>query len=97
MTERQLPAYEGDEAYVFVSYSHADVDLVGADIRWLQEQGFNIWWDEGALPEGIELAIANRQALIRHEMEALDYERKLASVVATRLDRPLPASTRQLV
>ena len=147
MAERPLPAYDGDEPYVFVSYSHEDDDLVYPEIRWLQDQGFNVWYDEGisgatrwrdaiagrlsgchlllfyvspasvesqvcreelefaldgerpvlsvhveptTLPDGIRLAIANRQALLRHELERDDYERKLLSAVATYLEQPLP-------
>ena len=50
MAERPLPAFDGDEPYVFVSYSHEDDELVHPQIRWLQEQGFNVWWDEGISP-----------------------------------------------
>lgn len=41
MADRPLPAYDGDESYLFVSYSHEDDDLVYAEIRCLQDQGFN--------------------------------------------------------
>ena len=44
------------------------------------------------LPEGMELAIANRQALLRHQLDEDDYARKLIAVVATHLDQPLPAA-----
>ncbi len=50
MADRPLPAYDGDEPYVFVSYSHEDDDVVYPEIRWLQEQGFNVWYDEGISP-----------------------------------------------
>ena len=50
MADRPLPAYDGDEPYVFVSYSHEDDALVYPEIRWLQDQGFNIWYDEGISP-----------------------------------------------
>lgn len=150
MAERPLPAYEGDEPYVFVSYSHEDDDFVYPEIRWLQDQEFNVWYDEGisgatrwrdelaghiqkchlflfyasprsvasqvcreeleyalendrpillvhlaltSFPEGMKLAITNRQALVRHKLDDGDYTRKLASVVATRLDQPLPPLT----
>ena len=42
-----LPAYSGNEAYVFVSYSHRDQAAVYAEICLLQEMGFNVWYDEG--------------------------------------------------
>ena len=48
--DRPAPAYNGKESYVFVSYSHADEELVFAEVKWLQENGFNVWWDEGISP-----------------------------------------------
>ncbi len=146
MANRPLPAYEGDEPFVFVSFSHADESLVYPEIRWLQDQGIHIWYDEGIsggsrwrdaiaghlsgchlllffvtprsvasqvcreelefaldeerpilsvhlepteLPDGVRMAIANRQALFREELEPDDYERKLLSAVATYIDRPI--------
>lgn len=47
MAERPFPAYRGDAPYVFVSYSHDDAELVYPELRWLKQQGFNIWYDEG--------------------------------------------------
>jgi len=41
------PPYKGDEPFVFVSYSHRDKEPVYAEIRWLQDQGINVWYDEG--------------------------------------------------
>ncbi len=63
MAERPLPAYDGEGAYVFVTYAHEDADLVYPHIRWLQDQGFNVWWDEGISPGAawrVELAQAIR-------------------------------------
>jgi serine/threonine-protein kinase len=126
MADRPLPAYDGDEPFVFVSYSHQDEELVYPELRWLQDQGINVWYDEGisgaarwrdasqvcreelefaldggrpvlsvylqptVLPDGIRLAIANRQALYHHELDHDDYERKLLSAVTTYLEQPLP-------
>ena len=45
--EKPLPAYEGSGPFVFISYSHADDYLVYPEIRWLQDQGVNVWYDEG--------------------------------------------------
>lgn len=53
MTE-PLPAYRGIDPYVFVSYSHADNDAVFTEIRWLQDQGFNIWYDTTGIGPGSE-------------------------------------------
>lgn len=48
--ERPFPAYKGDEPYIFVSYAHADAELVYPELIWLKEQGCNIWYDEGISP-----------------------------------------------
>jgi TolB-like protein len=45
-----LPPYRGDEPYVFVSYSHEDDVVVFKEIRWLQDNGVNVWFDEGISP-----------------------------------------------
>ena len=45
----QMPfkAYEGDEPFVFVSYSHTDRLQVYPIIDYLNKTGTNIWYDEG--------------------------------------------------
>ena len=45
--DRPVPAYNGDEPYVFVSYSHSNSSAVYPELVWLKERGFNIWYDEG--------------------------------------------------
>ena len=47
---RPFPAYDGDQSYVFVCYSHDDAALVYPEIRRLHESGFNVWYDEGISP-----------------------------------------------
>lgn len=44
-------SYDGDEKYIFVSYSHNDSEVVYTDIAYLQNQGMRIWYDEG-IPAG---------------------------------------------
>ena len=48
--DRPLPAYRGDEPYVFVCYSHEDKGFVYAEIAWLQQRGVNVWFDQGISP-----------------------------------------------
>jgi hypothetical protein len=43
-------AYVGDKPYVFVSYAHADGELVFREIKKLHEAGYRIWYDEGIEP-----------------------------------------------
>ncbi len=45
--KKPFPMYQCDEPYVFVSYPHADTELVYAELARLNDQGFNIWYDEG--------------------------------------------------
>ncbi len=47
MTSIPLSAYEGNEPYIFISYSHDDSDTVFPIIRDLQERGFRVWYDAG--------------------------------------------------
>jgi len=40
-------AYDGEDPYLFISYSHQDAHLVYPEIIQLHESGYNIWYDEG--------------------------------------------------
>jgi CheY-like chemotaxis protein len=42
-----IPAYHGDDPYLFVSYAHLDDVEVMHDVEWLNNKGFNVWYDEG--------------------------------------------------
>ena len=42
-----IVAYKGDEPYVFVCYSHTDSDIVYSDLKELNSNGINLWYDEG--------------------------------------------------
>ena len=48
-----FPAYEGDENYIFVSYTHKDAESVFPDIERFHDKGYPIWYDEH-LTEGPE-------------------------------------------
>jgi len=48
--ERPFQAYNGDEPYVFVSYSHKEPSIVYSELTWLRDCGFNVWYDEGIEP-----------------------------------------------
>ena len=45
--DKPVPAYRGDEPYVFVCYAHEDDGKVYPEIEWLYKQGINLWYDEG--------------------------------------------------
>lgn len=40
-------AYDGEDPYLFISYSHQDAHLVYPEISQIHEAGYNIWYDEG--------------------------------------------------
>ena len=42
-----MPPYEGNEPYIFISYSHKDADDVLTVINALEKKGFRIWFDAG--------------------------------------------------
>ena len=62
MADRPQPVYDGDGPYVFVSYSHEDEAVVFKEIRWLQDHGVDVWYDEGISP-GSEWSDALAQAM----------------------------------
>jgi len=41
--------YEGEEEYIFVSYSHKDAEKVYKLIKNLYDRGYRIWYDEGIM------------------------------------------------
>jgi hypothetical protein len=50
MATKILPpfdAYDGNEPYVFISYSHNDCDVVFKEIKRLHDLGCRIWYDDG--------------------------------------------------
>ena len=67
--DQPLPPYKGDGSYVFVCYSHEDSADVYPEIRRLQDQGIQVWYDEGISPgeewpEELGQAIAGAQRLL---------------------------------
>lgn len=51
--EKTFDIYEeGDEAYLFVSYSHEDRELVMKILNYLVEEKYRIWYDRGIATEG---------------------------------------------
>jgi len=48
-SNHSIRPYEGNDPYVFICYSHADTEVYD-QIQWLQEQGVNVWYDQGITP-----------------------------------------------
>ena len=50
MIRCSVKPYEGDEGYVFISYSHGDKDRVYPLIERMAADGCRVWYDEGITP-----------------------------------------------
>ena len=48
--DNNLLPYEGSEPYVFISYSHKDMDIVLPILQRLSDEKFRVWYDEGIDP-----------------------------------------------
>lgn len=42
--------YQGDQKYIFISYSHKDISKVDEIICKFSESGYNVWFDSGIVP-----------------------------------------------
>ena len=42
-----MKAYTGKLPFIFVSYAHANRDIVYPIIELLQNNGYHVWYDEG--------------------------------------------------
>ena len=45
-----LAPYQGQEPYIFLSYSHLDGEQAAEIIRGMNANGFRVWYDEGLVP-----------------------------------------------
>ncbi len=43
-------AYDGDKPFVFISYSHRDIDRVWPIISQMNKNGYRVWYDDGIDP-----------------------------------------------
>ncbi len=61
--EPSFQPYEGDEPYIFVSYKHKDWNRILPLVKRLQDDGFNIWCDNGyAVGKQYDIQISDRIA-----------------------------------
>ena len=42
----KIEPYEGEKAFIYACYSHADKEVIG-DLEYLQKKRFRIWFDQG--------------------------------------------------
>ena len=47
MAAAKIVPYEGKEDYIFISYAHKDTEMIIPILKFLQREGFRIWYDEG--------------------------------------------------
>ncbi len=57
--------YEGDKPYIFISYAHADDDIVLPIVSDMHRRGYNIWYDEG-----IEVGSEWQECIASHLVDA---------------------------
>ena len=43
----KVEMYNGNEPYIFISYSHIDTDKVSPIVKRLDNDGYRLWYDEG--------------------------------------------------
>lgn len=100
--EKPFPAYAGNEPYVFVCYAHVDAKTVYPEIRWLRDQGINIWYDEGIspgaeFPEYIGQAILGARLVLFYVSQKSANSRHCRDEVYFALDHDTPVLASHLV
>jgi dienelactone hydrolase len=93
--ERPFPAYNGEEPYVFVCYAHDDARVVYPEIRWLHDNGVNVWYDEGItpgeeFPERLGKAILGASLVLFYVSSRSVASRHCRNEVFFSLDRDIP-------
>ena len=53
--EKHLAPYEGDLPYVFISYSHLDIELRDELLAAFNKEGIRFWFDDGLHPSRVKL------------------------------------------
>ena len=72
---KKLKVYDGDENYIFITYSHKDTEKVEEILEKMQKNGLRIWYDSGIeagqeWPEYIEQRLLNCSTLLVFMSEA---------------------------
>ena len=70
----RIPAYEGKNSYMFVSYSHKDTGKVLPAIKKLFDLKYRVWYDEGIVPgsewpHNIEIHLKNSSTALLYISE----------------------------
>lgn len=50
MNSKEIFPYRGNQPYIFISYSHKNMDTALSIVDRLQKDGYRIWYDEGIDP-----------------------------------------------
>ena len=87
--------YEGDDPFLFVTYSHRDTKSVYNEIRWLHEAGFNVWFDQGIEPGSrwraeLASAISNCALLVVYITENSAHSERCWEEIEFALNRNTP-------
>ena len=100
-------AYCGDDKYIFISYSHADSELVYPEIERFHDDGHNVWYDEGIVSgerwQGeVENALINSSLFIvfisRNSVASENVRNEISLALKKRIDMiPIYLETTDLV
>lgn len=90
-----IQAYQGDEPYIFVSYSHDDSDRVFPELERFHNDGFNVWYDEGIISgegwhEVVENAVLNSSLVVFFISENAVESKNVRNEVFLALDENIP-------
>ena len=93
--DSSVPAYQGDEPYIFISYSHDDADLVHPEIERFYNDGYNVWYDEGIISgegwhEIVENALLNSSLLLFFISDKSVASKNVRNEVFLALDENIP-------
>lgn len=93
--QRPFPAYQGDDPYVFICYARSDAAQVYPELVWLNEQGCNIWYDEGISPgsdwtEALASSIERANAFIFFGSPASAVSKHCVAEIAYAIDNDIP-------
>ena len=50
MSSKLCAPYEGDLPYLYISYCPEDMDIILPILRFLQDEGYRIWYDDSRVP-----------------------------------------------
>ena len=90
-----IPAYQGDDPYIFITYSHQDSDLVHSEIERFNNDGYNVWYDEGITSgkrwqEVVESALTKSSLLVVFVSDSAVESKNVRNEISLALEEEIP-------